>query len=166
MPLFIYPNLALYNHEVITVLWDLQICMCPTNGNATRVLYATSSSARASDMVMISAVILYHHETSYTDPTFDTLSSCVESPPPELEQSSTALTIPSYTRCESVLQMLLWSEGSPRPMYEGDLRSESSVTFGPHPQQLLPWFLRVFRSTFFRAMEYVLLTKGAFACDK
>jgi hypothetical protein len=58
-------------------------------------------------MVMISAVILCHPETSDAEATFDTLSSCIESPPPELEQSSTTLTIPSCTRHEGVLQMLL-----------------------------------------------------------
>jgi hypothetical protein len=103
MPPFTYPNLSLYGHGVITVLLDLQIFLCPTNGNATRVLYATSSSARASDMVMSSAVILDHPETSGAEATFGALSSCVESPSPELEQSSTTLTVPSCTRREGVL---------------------------------------------------------------
>jgi hypothetical protein len=53
------------------------------------------------------AVILYHPETSGAEVTFDALSSCIESPLPELEQSSAALTVPSCTRCEGVLQMLL-----------------------------------------------------------
>jgi hypothetical protein len=54
-------------------------------------------------MVMISVVILYHPETSGAEATFGALSSCVESPLPELERSSAALTIPSYIRCECVL---------------------------------------------------------------
>jgi hypothetical protein len=54
-------------------------------------------------MVMSSAVILDHHETSGAEATFGALSSCVESPSPELEQSSTALTVPSCTRREGVL---------------------------------------------------------------
>jgi hypothetical protein len=58
-------------------------------------------------MVMISVVILYHPETSDMKATFGALSSCVESPPPELEQSSTTLTFPSCTRPECVLQMSL-----------------------------------------------------------
>jgi hypothetical protein len=58
-------------------------------------------------MVMISAFILYHPETSSAEATIGVLSSCVESPPPELEQSSMALIIPSCTRRESVVKMLL-----------------------------------------------------------
>jgi hypothetical protein len=53
-------------------------------------------------MVMIYAVILCHPDTSDAEVTFSALSSYVESPPPEQEQSSTALTVPSYTRCEGV----------------------------------------------------------------
>jgi hypothetical protein len=63
-----------------------------------RVLYATSSSARTFDMVMISTVVLCHPETSAVEATFTILSSYVESPPSEVEQSSTMLTIPSCTR--------------------------------------------------------------------
>jgi hypothetical protein len=58
-------------------------------------------------MVTISAMILYHPETFGAEATFGTLSSYIESPPSELEQSSTALTVPSYIRREGVLQMLL-----------------------------------------------------------
>jgi hypothetical protein len=58
-------------------------------------------------MVTISAMILYHPETFGMEAIFGTLSSYVESPPFELEQSSTALTVPSYIRREGVLQMLL-----------------------------------------------------------
>jgi hypothetical protein len=58
-------------------------------------------------MVMISAMILCHPETSGAEATFGALFSCVESPPSELEQSSTALIIPSYTKHEGVLHMLL-----------------------------------------------------------
>jgi hypothetical protein len=58
-------------------------------------------------MVTISTMILYHPETFGAEATFGTLSSYVESPPSELEQSSTALTVPSYIRREGVLQMLL-----------------------------------------------------------
>jgi hypothetical protein len=54
-------------------------------------------------MVMIFAVIFYHRETFGAEATFDALSSCIESPPPELEQSSAALTVPSYTIREGVL---------------------------------------------------------------
>jgi hypothetical protein len=48
-------------------------------------------------MVVISVVIHCHPETS------GALSSRVEGPPPELEQSSAALTVPSYTRRKGVL---------------------------------------------------------------
>jgi hypothetical protein len=58
-------------------------------------------------MVMISVVILCPPETSGAEATFSALSSCVESLPPELEQSSAVLTVLSYTRREGVLQMLL-----------------------------------------------------------
>jgi hypothetical protein len=58
-------------------------------------------------MVMISAMIRCHPETSGMEATIGALSSCIESPLPELEQSSAALTVPSCTRCEGVLQMLL-----------------------------------------------------------
>jgi hypothetical protein len=58
-------------------------------------------------MVMISVMIPCHPETSGAEVTFDALSSRVENPPLEPEQSSTALTVPSCTRCEGVLQMLL-----------------------------------------------------------
>jgi hypothetical protein len=54
-------------------------------------------------MVMISTVVLCHPETSGVEATFAILSSYVESPPFELEQSSTTLTIPSCTRHEDVL---------------------------------------------------------------
>jgi hypothetical protein len=42
--LFTYPNLSLYSHRIITVLRDLQIFLCPTNEDATRVHIATSST--------------------------------------------------------------------------------------------------------------------------
>jgi hypothetical protein len=58
-------------------------------------------------MVMISTVIRCHPETSGMEATIGALSSCIESPLPELEQSSAALTIPSCTRRQGVLQMLL-----------------------------------------------------------
>jgi hypothetical protein len=58
-------------------------------------------------MVMISAFILYHPETSSAEATIGVLSSCIESPPPELEQSFMALIVPSCTRRESVVKMLL-----------------------------------------------------------
>jgi hypothetical protein len=58
-------------------------------------------------MVMISVVILCHPETSGAEAIFSALSSCIESPSPELEQSSAALTVPSCTRRKGVLQMLL-----------------------------------------------------------
>jgi hypothetical protein len=65
-------------------------------------------------------------------------SPLASSLPSELEQSSAVLTVLSYTRREGVLQMLLWSEGSPRPTYEGELHSEIFMTSGPHPQQCAP----------------------------
>jgi hypothetical protein len=58
-------------------------------------------------MVMISTMILCHPKTSGEEATFSALSFCVESPPPELEQSYAALTVFSCTRREGVLQMLL-----------------------------------------------------------
>jgi hypothetical protein len=54
-------------------------------------------------MVMISAVICCHHETSGMGATFSALSSHVKGSLPELKQSSAVLTVPSYTRRESVL---------------------------------------------------------------
>jgi hypothetical protein len=58
-------------------------------------------------MVMIFAVMLCHPETFGAEATFRALSSCIESPLPELEQSSAALSIPSCTTREGVLHMLL-----------------------------------------------------------
>jgi hypothetical protein len=60
-----------------------------------------------SAMVMISTVIRCHPETSSVEVTFCALSSHVESPLPELEQNSAVLTVPSCTRREGVLHMLL-----------------------------------------------------------
>jgi hypothetical protein len=42
MPLFTYYSLSLCSHGVITVLCDLQIFLCLTNGDVTRVYYATT----------------------------------------------------------------------------------------------------------------------------
>jgi hypothetical protein len=42
MPLFTYHNLSPYSHRVITVLYDLQIFLCPMNVDATRVHPAMS----------------------------------------------------------------------------------------------------------------------------
>jgi hypothetical protein len=58
-------------------------------------------------MVMISAVIRCHPETSGVGATFGALSPHIQGSPPELEQSSAVPTIPSYTRREGVLHMLL-----------------------------------------------------------
>jgi hypothetical protein len=42
MPTFTYPNLSPYSHGAITVPWDLQIFLYPTNKDATRVHHAIS----------------------------------------------------------------------------------------------------------------------------
>jgi hypothetical protein len=56
-------------------------------------------------MVMTSTVIRCHPETFGMGATFGVLSSHVEGSPPK--QSSSMLTVPSCTKCEGVLQMLL-----------------------------------------------------------
>jgi hypothetical protein len=37
MPSFIYPSLSLASHEVIMVLYSLQLFVCPVNDNMTYV---------------------------------------------------------------------------------------------------------------------------------
>jgi hypothetical protein len=55
MPPFTYPDLSLCSHGVITILCDLQIFLCPTNEDVTRVHYATSLDIGTSGVLMTSS---------------------------------------------------------------------------------------------------------------
>jgi hypothetical protein len=70
MPPFTYPRLSLCSHEVITVLCDLQIFLCPTNGDVTRVHYATTLETGTSSALMAFGAICRLLEASCAEVTF------------------------------------------------------------------------------------------------
>jgi hypothetical protein len=84
MPPFIYPNLSLYSHGVITILCDLQIFLHPTNQDATGVHCATSLDIRTSGVLMTLAPALLCLGASSAGVAFRTASPCAGSPPPDL----------------------------------------------------------------------------------
>jgi hypothetical protein len=67
---FIYPNLSLCSHGVITVFYDLQIFLCLTNGDVTCVLYATMLETEISGVLMIFGAIRHCFEASCAEVTF------------------------------------------------------------------------------------------------
>jgi hypothetical protein len=70
MPPFTYPRLSLCSHEVITILCDLQIFLCPTNGDVTRVHYATTLEIGTSSALMAFGAICRLLEASCAEVTF------------------------------------------------------------------------------------------------
>jgi hypothetical protein len=82
MPPFIYPNLSLCTHRVITVLSDFQIFLCPTNEEATCVHCAVALEMGTPSTPMTFGVALHRLEVSNTLVTLSTISHRAESPPP------------------------------------------------------------------------------------
>jgi hypothetical protein len=64
MPPFTYPSLSLCGHRVITVLCDLQIFLCPTNGNVTHVSCTAMLKTEISDVLMTLGAICHCLEAS------------------------------------------------------------------------------------------------------
>jgi accessory gene regulator protein AgrB len=52
MPPFTYHNLPIHSYAVITVFYNLQLFLCPTNEDVTRVHYDTSLDVRTSSVLM------------------------------------------------------------------------------------------------------------------
>jgi hypothetical protein len=82
MPLFTYPNLSLYSHRVITVLYNLQIFLCPMNENVTRVHCATLPDIRTSDVLVTFVATLPCLGAASAGVAFGTISPCAGCPPP------------------------------------------------------------------------------------
>jgi hypothetical protein len=83
LPPFTYPSLSLCSHRVITVLCDLQIFLCPTNEDVTRVPCATTLETETSDVLMTFSAIRHRLEASCAEVTFGAIRH-VESPPSDL----------------------------------------------------------------------------------
>jgi hypothetical protein len=64
MPPFIYYSLSPCSHGVITVLCDLQIFLCPINGDVTRVHCAAALETGISSALMTFGAIHRHLESS------------------------------------------------------------------------------------------------------
>jgi hypothetical protein len=80
MPPFTYPSLSLCSHGVITVLYDLQIFPCPTNGDMTRVHYTVTPKTGTFGALMTFGAIHHRLEASYVEVTFSAIYLHVESP--------------------------------------------------------------------------------------
>jgi hypothetical protein len=80
MPPFTYPSLLPCSHKVITVLCDLQIFSCPTNGNVTRVHCTVTLETGTSSALMTFGAIHHRLEVSCVEVTFSVIYLHVESP--------------------------------------------------------------------------------------
>jgi hypothetical protein len=77
----VYLRLSLYSHGVITILCDLQIFPCPTNGDVTRVHYAVTPESGTSAALMTIRAIHRHLEASCAEVSFGMIYLRTESPP-------------------------------------------------------------------------------------
>jgi hypothetical protein len=140
MFLFTYPNLSLFIHGVITVLYDLQIFPCPTNGDATRVhRVATPSTTALRPLVQ-------KLPSTWSTPHAKSMTSTSSAPTPTRPKLRYVADFPSKT-CEGVLQVSSRSKYSLWFTSEGDADSRISVTSGPccwdfGPTPLSPGLLR------------------------
>jgi hypothetical protein len=75
LPTFTFPNLSLRSHGVITVLYDLQIFSCPTNGNVTRVPCATMLKTETSGVLMTLGTFCHRLGASTMKVTFGAVHS-------------------------------------------------------------------------------------------
>jgi hypothetical protein len=80
MPRFTYPNLSLCSHGIIRVLCDLQIFLCPSNGDVTRVHCAATLETGTSGALMTFDAIHRNLEASCVEVTFGVIYLCTESP--------------------------------------------------------------------------------------
>jgi hypothetical protein len=74
MPPFTYPNLSLRSHGVITVLYDLQMFLCPTNEKVARVHCAAVLDTGTSSTLMTFGAALHRLEVSDVEVTLGTIS--------------------------------------------------------------------------------------------
>jgi hypothetical protein len=70
LPPFTYPSLSLRSHEVITILCDLQIFLCYTNGNGTCVPCVGTLKRETSSVQMTLGAICHRLEASSVEVTF------------------------------------------------------------------------------------------------
>jgi hypothetical protein len=96
LSLFTYPSLSLRSQGVITVLCDLHIFPCPTNGDVTRVPCVVTLETETSGVLMTINAIRHHLEASCAELTFGTIRR-TESPP-----SNPAPPRPRLGRCPAV----------------------------------------------------------------
>jgi hypothetical protein len=84
MPPFTYPSLSLCSHEVITILCDLQIFLCPTNGDVTCV-HCTATPETGTSVALMTFDAIHHClEASCAEVTFGAIYLRAESPPFDL----------------------------------------------------------------------------------
>jgi hypothetical protein len=76
-----YHILLLYSHGVITVIYDLQIFSCPTNGDVTRVHCVVTLETGTSSVVMTFDAICRRLDASCAEVTFGSIYLHAESPP-------------------------------------------------------------------------------------
>jgi hypothetical protein len=76
---FTYPKLSLRSHRVITVIYDLQMFLCPTNEKATRVHCTAVLDTGTSSTLMTFGVALHCLEVSDAEVTLGAISHHVES---------------------------------------------------------------------------------------
>jgi hypothetical protein len=75
---FTYSSLSLHSHDVIIVLYDLQIFLCPTNGNVTCVPCTAMLKTETSGVLMTLGAICHRLEASSMEVTFGAIC-CAES---------------------------------------------------------------------------------------
>jgi uncharacterized membrane protein len=73
LPPFTYLSLSLRGHGVITVLYYLQIFLCPTNGNVTCVPCAATLETETSGVLMTLGAICRRLEASSAEVTFSAI---------------------------------------------------------------------------------------------
>jgi hypothetical protein len=52
MPPYTYPSLSLASYRAITILYNLQLFVCPMNDNTTRIPSSQASETETSDVSM------------------------------------------------------------------------------------------------------------------
>jgi hypothetical protein len=106
MPSFTYPNLSLYSHGVITVLYDLQIFLCPMNEDVTCVHRNRTPDPWTSRAMMTFVVVLHWLEAFTQEVASGANSLRGESPPPRCGLTSAPSRSELRRMTDSTLQKI------------------------------------------------------------
>jgi hypothetical protein len=99
--MFTYPSLSLRSHGVTIVLYDLQMFLCLTNSDATRVYSLAASETRTSGVLMTFDAILHRLKASDAEMTLGAIfhrpkGSLPNSAQPQLHLGQSSAVSPTF----------------------------------------------------------------------